>query len=94
MTAIVDLGLLADITERFPADRGAIMGLYSVFLAIGQISGSLIGGFAAEWRGIDGMLIATFLLLAIALVPLARLRSQEHEINPTESGSTVGQAPA
>ena len=38
------LGLLADISERFPADRGAIMGLYSVFLAIGQIIGSLIGG--------------------------------------------------
>ena len=33
------LGLLADISERFPTDRGAIMGLYSVFLAIGQIIG-------------------------------------------------------
>ena len=44
-------GLLADISERFPADRGAIMGLYSVFLAIGQITGALIGGVAADWRG-------------------------------------------
>ena len=51
------LGLLADMSERFPADRGAIMGLYSVFLAIGQIIGSLIGGVAADWRGIDGMLL-------------------------------------
>jgi MFS family permease len=75
------LGLLADISERFPADRGAIMGLYSVFLAIGQIVGSLIGGFAAEWRGIDGMLLATAALLAIAVIPLSRLRSQEHEID-------------
>ena len=75
------LGLLADISERFPADRGAIMGLYSVFLAIGQIAGSLIGGFAADWRGIDGMLLATFALLAVALVPLSRLRRQEHEID-------------
>jgi MFS family permease len=75
------LGLLADISERFPADRGAIMGLYSVFLAIGQIVGSLIGGFAAEWRGIDGMLLATAVLLAIALIPLSRLRNQEHEID-------------
>src|SRR5436190_87027 len=38
------VGLLADMSERFPTDRGAIMGLYSVFLAIGQIVGSLIGG--------------------------------------------------
>ena len=29
------------------------MGLYSVFLGVGQIVGSLIGGYAAEWRGID-----------------------------------------
>ena len=35
------------------------MGLYSVFLAIGQIIGALIGGFAAEAAGIDGMLVAT-----------------------------------
>ena len=75
------LGLLADISERFPTDRGAIMGLYSVFLAIGQIVGSLIGGVAADWRGIDGMLLATFVLLVIALLPLANLRKQEHEIS-------------
>jgi MFS family permease len=82
------LGLLADISERFPADRGAIMGLYSVFLAIGQIAGSLIGGVAADWRGIDGMLLATFALLAIALLPLARLRAQEHEIDGAMVGAT------
>ena len=74
------LGLLADISERFPTDRGAIMGLYSVFLAVGQITGSLIGGFAAEWGGIDGLLIGTFGLLLIALLPLAQLRRQEHHV--------------
>jgi MFS family permease len=71
------LGLLADISERFPADRGAIMGLYSVFLAVGQIAGALIGGFAADARGIDGMLIATAALLGVALVPLSQLRRDE-----------------
>jgi MFS family permease len=74
------LGLLADISERFPTDRGAIMGLYSVFLAIGQIVGALIGGIAADWRGIDGMLIATVVLLVIALIPLAQLRRGEEEL--------------
>jgi MFS family permease len=74
------LGLLADISERFPADRGAIMGLYSVFLGIGQIIGALIGGFAAHWRGIDGMFIATMILLLVAMIPLRNLRAQEHEI--------------
>ncbi|HYH94108.1 MAG TPA: MFS transporter [Candidatus Saccharimonadales bacterium] len=80
------LGLLADISERFPNDRGAIMGLYSVFLAVGQIIGALIGGFAADARGIDGMLVATGLLLGIALIPLARLRRDED--------SLTGQPPA
>jgi MFS family permease len=84
------LGLLADISERFPADRGAIMGLYSVFLGIGQISGSLIGGFAAASHGIDGMLLATLCLLGVALLPLARLRAQEHEIGGPGSVALIG----
>jgi DHA1 family multidrug resistance protein-like MFS transporter len=75
------LGLLADVSERFPRDRGAIMGLYSVFLALGQITGSLIGGAAGEYRGIDGLLGATLVLLAIALVPLYRLRRFEHDVD-------------
>jgi MFS family permease len=74
------LGLLADISERFPDDRGAIMGLYSVFLAVGQIIGALIGGFAAEAAGIDGMLVATGVLLLVALLPLARLRQAEDPV--------------
>ena len=84
------LGLLADISERFPRDRGAIMGLYSVFLAIGQITGALIGGVAADLRGIDGMLIATAGLLIVALIPLSRLREQEHELDGGGLGADIG----
>jgi MFS family permease len=75
------LGLLADISEGHPRDRGAIMGLYSVFLAIGQVAGSLIGGEAARMAGIDGILAATILLLAVAVVPLSRLRAYEHVVD-------------
>jgi MFS family permease len=77
------LGLLADISEKFPTDRGAIMGLYSVFLAVGQIVGALLGGLAADWRGIDGLLIGTFSLLLIALLPLAQLRRDEDQLTAT-----------
>lgn len=84
------LGLLADISERFPADRGAIMGLYSVFLAIGQIIGSLIGGIAADLSGIDGMLMATAGLLVVALIPLSRLRDQEHQLDAGGPGVRGG----
>ena len=72
------LGLLADISESHPADRGAIMGLYSVFLAIGQIVGAVVSGWAADWLGIDGLLAASLLLLVVAILPLQRLRASEH----------------
>ena len=87
------LGLLADMSERFPSDRGAIMGLYSVFLALGQIIGSLIGGVAADWLGIDGMFIATLVLLGIAVVPLAQLRTQEHQFDQA-TGEVLAGDPA
>jgi hypothetical protein len=74
------LGLLADISEAYPLDRGAIMGLYSVFLALGQVAGSLIGGEAAHLDGIDGVLVATLVLVLVALLPLWWLRRYEHRV--------------
>ncbi len=79
------LGMLADISEQHPADRGVIMGLYSVFLAIGQVIGSLLGGGAAEWMGIDGLLIASAGLLLLALLPLRWLRGSEHLVKPSQT---------
>ena len=72
------LGLLADVTESHPGDRGAIMGLYSVFLGVGQIIGALASGSAADWAGIDGLLLASLLLILIAVLPIQRLRASEH----------------
>jgi MFS family permease len=72
------LGLLADISESHPADRGAIMGLYSVFLGVGQIIGAVASGQAADWLGIDGLLLASTVLLLVAVLPIHRLRASEH----------------
>jgi MFS family permease len=80
------LGLLADISETYPDDRGAIMGLYSVFLAVGQIVGALLGGIVSEWAAISGILLATLLLLGIALLPLSHLRAYEHRFVPGPGG--------
>jgi MFS family permease len=74
------IGLLADMTEAYPDDRGAIMGLYSVFLGLGQIFGSLVGGEAAQRAGLDGIFVASFLMLGIALLPLSGLRRYEHRV--------------
>jgi predicted MFS family arabinose efflux permease len=84
------LGLLADVTESFPDDRGAVMGLYSVFLGVGQILGSLIGGAAAEVKGLDGVFVATVVFLVVALVPLMHLRSVEHRIGEPATGADAG----
>jgi MFS family permease len=85
------IGLLADITEAYPEDRGAIMGLYSVFLGLGQILGNLLGGAAADFRGLDGIFLASFVLLAIAVVPLSRLRQYEHYVAGTGSPAVLGE---
>ena len=82
------LGLLADMSEAFPDDRGAIMGLYSVFLAVGQIAGALIGGVASDAFAFDGILLATLVLMVVAVVPLSRLRAYEHHF---DAGVAVGQ---
>lgn len=71
------LGLLADVSEGFEEDRSAIMGLYSVFLGVGQVIGAAIGGVAASWKGIDGLLVATGGLLVVGLAALLNLRAHE-----------------
>ncbi len=74
------IGLLADMTESYPDDRGAIMGLYSVFLGLGQIIGSTLGGLAAQVYGLDGIFGASVVLLAVAVLPIRRLRGFEHQV--------------
>ena len=72
------IGLLADVTEAYPDDRGAIMGLYSVFLGLGQIVGAILGGFAAVAWGLDGIFVVALVLLgdrARAARPPAAVRA-------------------
>jgi len=83
------LGMLADISETHPEDRGAIMGLYSVFLGVGQIIGSVASGAAADWQGIDGLLFVSLAGLVIALVPLYWLRRSEHLVGQRSPGAAA-----
>ncbi|MCA1554544.1 MAG: MFS transporter, partial [Chloroflexi bacterium] len=71
------LTYLADLTEDAPNDRGAIMGLYSVFFGLGQFIGQLLGGPFGDWQGFDGILILTSILGAISVVTLLRLHGVE-----------------
>ena len=67
------LAYLADISEGSAKDRGLLMGLYSVFLGIGQLLGNGLGGVFAQNWGFDGLIFLTMLLAFIALLSLLRL---------------------
>lgn len=71
------LTYLADVTENYSADRGSIMGLYSVFLGVGQLTGTSIGGYFAEWNGVDGLILLSAILGLITLLSLLGLRRRE-----------------
>jgi MFS family permease len=74
---------LADITEEYTEDRGVIMGLYSVFLGVGQAIG-IIGGPFADWRGVDGIILLIFLLGVFAAAFLIPLRRSEAKIEESK----------
>ena len=71
------LTYLADITEKSPVNRGAIMGLYTVLFGLGQFIGEFLGGPFGDWRGVDGLLFLTFLLGLIAIGTVGWLRFSE-----------------
>ena len=71
------LTYLADVTESYAADRGSIMGLYSVFLGIGQLVGTSLGGYFADWNGVDGLLLLSAILGGIMTLSLLTLRRHE-----------------
>jgi len=79
------LAHLADITETQTSDRGAIMGLYSVFLGLGQFVGTSLGGIFVDWRGADGMVLITGLFGLLAAVLIVRQRKTESALNPSAS---------
>jgi MFS family permease len=83
------LGLLADVSEGFEEDRSAIMGLYSVFLGIGQVLGAILGGLAASWKGIDGLIVATAGLLVIGIIALLNLRAHEGDMVANTAAPTA-----
>jgi predicted MFS family arabinose efflux permease len=81
------LTYLADVTENYAADRGSIMGLYSVFLGIGQLVGTSLGGYFADWNGVDGLLLLSAILGGITALSLLTLRRHE---TAAASQETVG----
>lgn len=72
----VALAYLADISETRVEHRGVVMGLYSVFLGIGQFVGGSTGGFFIVGMGFNGLVLATVLLSIVALSAVLWLRTR------------------
>ncbi len=70
----VALAYLADITEGRVQDRGTVMGLYSVFLALGNVIGAALGAPLVNAFGFNGLLIGTAALATVAGVAVYTLR--------------------
>jgi MFS family permease len=82
------LTYLADVTESYAEDRGSIMGLYSVFLGVGQLLGAMTGGYFAEQRGIDGLLWLSAAFGIITLLSLLLLR-HKHPQEAARAANTI-----
>ena len=71
------LAYLADLSEERAEHRGAVMGLYSVTLGLGQLLGGTLGGAFAGWASVNGLILLTILLGSIALLTVLGLHRFE-----------------
>jgi MFS family permease len=83
------LAYLADLSEEASRDRGLLMGLYSVFLGLGQLLGNGLGGVFAQQWGFDGLIYLTALLAGVALISLLFLFRWEHKFSVTVKARSV-----
>ncbi|WP_201361831.1 MFS transporter [Dictyobacter formicarum] len=79
------LAYLADISEEAAKDRGMVMGLYSIFLGLGQILGNGLGGMFAHRFGFDGLIYLTVLLALVALLSLFWLFGKDKKYGSSSS---------
>jgi len=73
------LTYLAEIAEEQAQDRGAVMGVYSVLLSVGQLAGTAAAGPFALAAGVNGLIILTGLLTLIALFTVLLLGREEKQ---------------
>lgn len=74
------LAYLADISEDASKDRGLLMGLYSVFLGLGQLLGGALGAVFAQIWGFDGLIYLTVILACVALIAVVTLFRMERRL--------------
>ncbi|WP_161977902.1 MFS transporter [Dictyobacter kobayashii] len=71
---------MASISERMRGKRGAVMGLYSVVLGLGQLIGASIGGLAVDLAGFYGLMGFSAILGVLSLISVIYMRVHRHDL--------------
>ncbi len=75
----VALTQMSALSETLPFQRGAVMGLYSVVLATGQLLGTIVGGFCVDLGGFYGLMAFSTVMGLVSLVSVLYVRGQGHD---------------
>jgi MFS family permease len=70
---------LAAISELLPAKRGAVMGLYSVVMGVGQLIGASLGGICVDLGGFYGLMGFSMVLGITSLGSVLLIRLHGHD---------------
>jgi predicted MFS family arabinose efflux permease len=74
------LTLMAAISELLPGKRGAVMGLYSVVMGVGQLIGASLGGLCVDLGGFYGLMGFSVVMGLISLGSVLYMRINGHDL--------------
>ncbi len=76
----VALTQMSALADTLPFQRGAVMGLYSVVLAIGQLLGSILGGFCVDLGGFYGLMAFSTVMGLVSLGSVLYMRTHRDDL--------------
>ena len=75
--SLTQMSALADMKV---GKRGAVMGLYSVVLGVGQLLGATVGGLSVDLGGFSGLMIFSVVLGLLSLGSVVYMRVHRHDL--------------
>ncbi len=71
---------MSALAEMKSGKRGAVMGLYSVVLGVGQLLGATAGGFSVDLGGFSGLMAFSVVLGLLSLISVVYMRIHKHDL--------------
>ena len=76
---------MAAISELLPGKRGAVMGLYSVVMGVGQLIGASLGGLCTDLGGFYGLMGFSVVMGLVSLGSVLYIRVHGHDLIKSQS---------